>query len=148
MKDNKKHETDRKMIIRISRNFILLFIFIQLSDTLFDWFLGLLDLAFDGIHLIIESIEYSIELILENILNTNHQQSEIIIVNVTILIALYLTYLIIRALPRIYLRLIKKLEHSINHQVINWQAMSLTSKIKWITAYSIGSYCLLFLITL
>lgn len=102
MPDDKNQDSDRQMLIKISRNFAVLFIIIQMYDSLFDWTLGLLDLTLEGFHIIIEAFEYGIEVILEHTLHTNHQQSEIIIVNGTIILGLYFSYKLIRALPRIH----------------------------------------------
>ncbi len=148
MPDDKNQDSDRQMLIKISRNFAVLFIIIQMYDSLFDWTLGFLDLALEGLHIIIEAFEYGIEVILEHTLHTNHQQSEIIIVNAAIILGLYFSYKLIRALPRIHNRITNSILRSINRKSSSWISMPLPRKIKWISAYSIGTYFLLFLITL
>jgi len=61
-------------------------------DLLLDCFLGGVHILFGIVHLFIESIEYMIEVLLERILQTNSQQSDIIIVNSAIFIVLFVIY--------------------------------------------------------
>jgi len=140
---NKKQETDSQMLIRISRKFILVFIFILMFDTLLDVFLGVLDLLFEGIHILIEAIEYSIEVILELTLNTDHQSSEMIIVNSAIIVFLYLLYLVYRSIPKLYSKLSSSFSRYLDQKTSDWQELSLSHKIKLITLYSICSVCLI-----
>jgi len=140
---NKKQETDSQMLIRISRKFILVFIFILMFDTLLDVFLGVLDLLFEGIHILIEAIEYSIEVILELTLNTDHQSSEMIIVNSAIIVFLYLLYLLYRSIPKLYSKLSSSFSRYLDRKTSDWQELSLSHKIKLITLYSICSVCLI-----
>jgi len=140
---NKKQETDSQMLIRISRKFILVFIFILMFDTLLDVFLGVLDLLFEGIHILIEAIEYSIEVILELTLNTDHQSSEMIIVNSAIIFFLYILYLVYKSIPKLYSKLSSSFSRYLDRKIADWQELSLSHKIKLITLYSICSVCLI-----
>ena len=145
---DKSQETDGQMLIRISKKFAFIFILLVMSDTLFDWFLGLLDLLIEGVHLIIETIEYSIELILGSIFQTDHQQSEMIIVNVTIIISLYLFYRFCLITPSLYAGLTKKISSYFDRKISYWQALPLIRKFKLASAYSLGTSFILFLVTL
>lgn len=138
---------DQKIFKCISRNFVLIFIFLQVHDTLLDWMLGFLDHATGGIHTIVEAFEYSFEVILGYALHTNHHQSEIIIVNAAIIFGLCFTYRFIKALPKLYNRLTNNLRQYNERQSSSWKAMPLIRKIKWITGYCIATYCLFFLVT-
>ena len=141
-------ETDSQMLIRIGKKFAFIFLLLFMSDTLFDWVLGLLDLFVEGIHIVIESIEYSIELLLEYLIQTDHQHSEMIIVNGSILISLYLMYRLFKVIPVLYKKLLNKWTMYLSNQSSYWHALSLLRKSKIISAYSLGVSCLLFLVTL
>ena len=146
--DDKSQETDGEMLIRVGKKFALLSIILLMSDTLFDWIIGLLDLMTEGIHIVIESIEYSIELILENIFQTDHQQSEMIIVNGAIVISLYLAYRLYLFTPKLCSLIAKKWTSYLEHKSSYWHAMPLIRKTKLTCAYCFGISCILFLVTL
>jgi len=121
-------------------------------DTLLDWLLGLIDLAIELIHLGMDVVEYSIELILESTLHTGHQESEIIMINSALIIMIYLMYRAFFAIPGIYRRLTRKYKAARllrkRRRTARWKSMLLSSKIKLISAYVFGVSCLLFLVTL
>lgn len=141
-------ETDKQMFSRIGKRFALLFVFIFMFDTLFDWFLGIMDLLLEGVHIIIEAIEYSIELILENTLQTNHQDSEIIIVNGTIIISLFILYRLFLTIPKLYSLLCKSWSHYIERKSSYWESISLSRKVKVVSTYCVGFTCMFFVLTL
>ena len=147
---DKRSESDRQMLQRVARKYAVLFFVILMFDTLLDWFLGLIDLAIHLIHLIIQAIEYLFVIILWNLFQINQQQSETILVNVTIIIALYLAYRLILATPNLIIRvkqyLLSVWLRYIKRESSCWQAMSLTHKIKWLSAYSVGTTSLLLFI--
>lgn len=135
------------MLQRVGRKFAVLFVIILMFDTLLDWFMGLIDLVIQLIHIMVEAIEYMLELLLSSTLQTTPQQSEMIIVNATIIIALYLAYRLMLAIPGLIIR-VKQYLLSIGSQFIQrestyWRARSLLHKIKWLCAYSLGTACLL-----
>ena len=147
---DKRNESDRQMLQRVARKYAVLFFVILMFDTLLDWFLGLTDLAIHFIHLIIQAIEYLFVIILWNLFQINQQQSETILVNATIIIALYLAYRLILATPNLIIRvkqyLLSVWLRYIKRESSCWQAMSLTHKIKWLSAYSVGTTSLLLFI--
>ena len=152
MKYDKRNESDRQMLTRISTKFAILFFIIFMFDSLLDLLSGLIDLLVDLLHLVIEFFEYSIELLLEHILNANHQESEVIIVNVAILLIIYLFYRFCRIIPRFFNWIMRRtkaawLRHK-HREVACWQVQSLNRKIKVCTAYCLGIFCILFFITL
>ena len=85
---DKRHESDWQMLKRIGGKFAVVFFLILISDTLLDWLLGLIDLLFEFLHIIIELVEYSFEVILEHTLHTDHYHNEVVIVNVAIIFSL------------------------------------------------------------
>jgi len=147
-KNDKTQETDQQMLIRISKKFALILIVIFMFDTLIDWFLGLLDLMIEGSHIVIEAIEYSIEILLETTLHTDHQHSEMIIVNGTILLCLYLTYRLYFLIPKLYAKFIKKCNLYAERQSTRWHETPLIRKVKVSTVYCLGISCILFILTI
>jgi len=140
------------MLIRISIKFAILFVLIFLFDSLLDLLSGLIDLIVEILHLVIEFFEYSIELLLEHVLNANHQESEVIIVNFTIVIGLYLIYRLCRVIPRLFNWLFRRTKAAWlrrkRRENAYWQALPLNRKIKIGTTYFIGISCILFFVTL
>ena len=140
------------MLIRIGTKFAILFVIIFMFDSLLDLLSGLIDLVIELLHLVIEFFEYSIELLLEHILNANHQESEVIIVNVAILVLLYLFYRLCLVIPRFFVWIMRRTKAAWlrrkRHETACWRAQTLNRKIKVGTTYFIGISCILFLITL
>lgn len=147
-----EQESDRQMLTRVGIRFGILFFVLLMFDSLLDWLIALFDLLFELIHLVMDLVEYSIELILEYTIQTGHQESDIIMINAALIIALYLIYRFFFAIPKMYTKGTKKgkecwLRHNKNRSD-RWHALSLSSKAKLISAYSFGTSCLLFLVTL
>ena len=144
---DKRYESDCQMLQRVGRNFAVLLVIILMFDTLLDWFMGLIDLAIHLIHIMIEAIEYMLELLLSSTLQTTPQQSEMIIVNATIIFVLYLAYRLMLATPGLIIRVQQYLlsiwVQFIKRESTYWRARSLFHKIKWLCAYSLGTACLL-----
>lgn len=140
------------MFIRISTKFAILFVIIFMFDSLLDLVSGLIDLVIELLHLVIEFFEYSIELLLEHILNANHQESEVIIVNVAILVLLYLFYRFCLIIPRFFVWITRRTKAAWlrrkRRETACWRAQTLNRKIKVGTAYLIGISCILFFVTL
>ena len=140
------------MLIRISTKFAILFVIIFMFDSLLDLVSGLIDLVIELLHLVIEFFEYSIELLLEHILNANHQESEVIIVNVAILVLLYIFYRFCLVIPRFFVWIMRRTKAAWlrlkRRKTACWRAQTLNRKIKVGTTYFIGISCILFLITL
>ena len=152
MKYEKRNESDQQMLIRISTKFAILFVIIFMFDSLLDLLSGLIDLVIELLHLVIEFFEYSIELFLEHILNANHQESEVIIVNVAILVLLYLFYRFCLVIPRFFVWIMRRTKAAWlrrkRREAACWRAQTLNRKIKVGTTYFIGISFILFLITL
>ena len=148
--EDKRYESDRQMLQRIASKYAVFFFVILMFDTLLDWFLGLIDIVIHLIHLVIEAIEYMFELLLSNTLHTTPQQSEMIIVNATIIIALYLAYRLMLAVPGLTIRvkqyLLSVWSRFLKRESSCWRAMSLSYKVKWLSAYSFGTACFLLFI--
>lgn len=82
-------ETDRELLIRIGRKFAIILVIILFFDSIFDLLSGLIDLLLEVLHLLVEFFEYTLEILLEHLLGTNHHEGEIIIANIVILVVLY-----------------------------------------------------------
>jgi glucan phosphoethanolaminetransferase (alkaline phosphatase superfamily) len=106
----KLSESDGQMLIRISKKFVVLFILILMFDSLLDWLFGFIDIVVELIHIVIEFFEYSLEIFLEHIFNANHHESEIIIVNFVIIIALYGIYRFCFILPQFYIGIKRRIK--------------------------------------
>lgn len=136
------------MLQRVARKFGVLFFVILMFDTILDFLMGLIDIVLHLLHLIIEAIEYSLDLILEYIFHTSTHQNETIIVNVFIILALYLIYRLTLAIPSLYIRCERSCMamglRYIRRETSCWRAMSLTHKIKWLSAHTLGTACLVF----
>lgn len=139
------------MLRRVCIKFISLILFILMFDSLLDLFLSLLGILQHLAHLMIEAIEYFLVLLLEYSLNINSKQSEAIILNSAIIIALILAYRFMRTVPQRYARLKRNLRAAwiryIKREASCWRAMSVKHKIKWVGAYSFGTAFLLLFIS-
>lgn len=147
---DKRLEPDQQMLLRVCIRFITLIFFILLFDSILAWFLGLLNIVIHLAHLMVEAIEYLLVLCLTYSLNINSQQSETIIVNTVIIIALFLTYRIILIVPQQSVRFKRNLRAAwlrrIRREASWWRAVSIGYKIKWVSAYSFGTAFLLLFI--
>jgi hypothetical protein len=136
----------------VAIQFAVLFFVIFMFDTLLDGFIGLFDLVVELVHLGMDIVEYSIELILESTIHTGHQESEIIIINSALILMLYIMYRAFFAIPKVYRRLTRKYKAARllrkRRRTAQWRLMSLVSKVKLISAYAFGVSYLLFLVTL
>ena len=142
------HHSDKEMLIHVGVKFLLLFIIILSFDFLVDLMLMALDLIFEVIHLLIEIIDEMLESILAETLPTNKHQNEVIIVNVALIIVLFGLYKLFHGIRFIY-RLKRHLKADwLNYKKrksLDWQALSIVSKIKLVTAYCTG-FGLIFLL--
>lgn len=147
-----RNETDGEMLLGIAKNFAILFFVIFMFDSILDGIFWFIDAVIELIHVGFEAIELSIEILLENVFHTDHFQSDLIIVNSVIVFALYIIYRLYYVVPRWIARYKRKLKaawlRNKRYRSSNWRAMSTVCKIKWISAYSFGVTCLMFLITL
>lgn len=152
VKYENRSESDQKMLIRISKKFAVIYAVILMFDTIFDLFQGIIDIFIDLIHIIIEFFEYSIELLLEHILNADHQQSEIMIVNFAIVVGLYCLYKFCMVLPKLFIWLKRRIKAAWlrrkRRESAYWRSLSLNRKIKIYIIYCIGIFGLLFILTL
>lgn len=147
---DKRLESDRQMLHRVSLKFLTVIVFIWLFDSLLGLFLSLLDILLHLTHLMIETIEYLLVVFLQFSFNTSSQQSETIIVNTVIIIALFLAYQFMLTVPLMYVRFKRNLRAAwlrhIRREASCWRAMSVKHKIKWVGAYGFGTTFLLLFI--
>jgi len=149
---DKRHESSQQMVVRISIKFLTFVFIILMFDSLIDWFLMGMQGASELIHLLIETIEYSLILILEQCFHTNQHQSEVIIVNTFIIGILYSLFRLYRNAPKLCLKIKRNcftayLKH-IRREAAYWRSLTLEKKANLITCYFAGLSCLLFLFTL
>jgi Na+/proline symporter len=147
-----EEKTEGQIIGHIAIQFVLLCFTILMFDLLIDLLVGVGYLLVDLAHTGIDAIEYSIELILEHTVHTDHQQSEVIIVNSVLFIILVVVYKGVFMLPKLCAQGInsgkEKWYRYKQHKAKCWKKMSMTLKIKVMSAYILGISCLLFLLTL
>jgi len=146
---DKRNESCRQALVRISIKFLTLIFIILMFDSLIDWFLMGAHGISELIHLLIETIEYSLILILEHIFNINQHQSEVVIVNIAIIGVLYSLFRLYQNAPRLYLK-IKRNFYTVYLKYIRresacWRLLTLEQKASLITCYFAGLSCLLFL---
>ncbi|MCL7423257.1 MAG: hypothetical protein M8364_20415 [Methylobacter sp.] len=149
---DQQYETDRQMLLRVARQFAVLFIAIILFDDIFGFVAEVLHFIFELLHLFIEVIEGFIEEVLEHLLHTGHHASETIIVNTVLIIMIYGLYRFYRASPRLYRRIKRNrlaawLRYK-RRKTRQWRARPRKQKIKLIAAYTAGTALLLFWLTL
>jgi len=138
----KKVESDNEMLFRIAKKMGICFVIILMFDTLIDLSLSLSDVIFHLVHLGIEVLEYSIEIILEYFFHISTHQSEAITANFILLILLYAAYHLCLIFPTFCKRL-KRTLHAIALKYLRchkckWRSATVPYKIKWICAHSIG----------
>ena len=138
---DKNGESDQQMFIRVSKKFAVLIFIIFTFDTLLEWGLGIA-------HLVIELIEYSLEVILDYGFQTGHHLSEIIIVNAVIIIALFGLYKLYKKIPKIYQQSKQSLVIKCDNQLLAWKILSLSRNIEVIFTYSLGVSTVFLLLTL
>jgi len=150
--DAKKIETDTEMLIRISKKFAIIFVFILMFDSILDLLAALLDLMTGLLHLVIEFFEYSFEVLLEHIFNTHHHESEVILANVTILLIIFIFIKFYLKLPELLMIIKLKIQSACleyrHQQACHWQSLTLERKIKTSAVYSLGVFSVLFFLTL
>ena len=148
---DKKNETNRQMLTRISIKFFVLFFIVFMFDTLLDWFLSGIHFLLELLHLLSESIEYMIEVMLENTFQTSSQQSDVIIVNGAVIIGLYALYRVYLVAPKLCDRF-KQILFSIwlrwiRGELTYWQTLPFSQKVNLILLNITGFGSLLFLLT-
>jgi len=149
---DKRNESSQQMLVRISIKFLILIFIILMFDSLIDLFLMGMHGFFQLIHFLIESIEYSLILILEDSLQTDRHQSEVIIVNTVFIGVLYSFFCLYLNTPKLCLK-IKQNFHTaylkyIKRESTYWRSLSLEQKANLITCYIAGMSCILFVFTL
>ncbi len=149
---DKMNESNQQMLSRISIKFLLLFFIALTFDVLLDWLLTGIHGLTELIHLLMEAIEYSFEIILEHTFHTSHYQSEIIIINTAIFTSLYGLYRFYFYAPKLYHHLKRTCLVSLlkykRRQSTYWHELELEQKANLVSCYLIGLVCFLFLMTL
>jgi len=149
---DKEHETDGQMVLRISKKFAVLFLIIFFFDSLIDILSGVIDITLEIVHLIINFFEYSFELLLEHILNANHHESEVIIVNLAIVVAIYAIYRLVLLIPRLFTAIKKRMKEAWTlrqkREATCWHHLTMGRKIKVCSVYLVGTSLVLFFVTL
>jgi hypothetical protein len=106
------------------------------------------DLFVSLAHILFELFEYSFEILIEYVFHTDHHQSEIILINLSIFLVLLGLYGLWRGLLRLKGNLIVIWLMQKTSITYYWQTLTTLQKIKQVTIYAIGFIGLLFLLTL
>ena len=151
-KHDKRYESNGQMLARISLKSMAILVFLFMFDSLLEWLMSFIDMAIELIHLLIEAFEYSCGVMIEHAFHLSKQQSEIVLVNIVIVIALYSLYRLFRAMPRLFRQFKRNLLSVwlklIRREASYWRALSLKRKINLITCYLINISGILYLMTL
>ncbi len=152
LKYDKQNESDQQMLTRIGKKFAILFVLLAMFDSVLDLLSGIIDLMIELFHLLMDAIEYSIELILEHLFNADHQESDVIIVNFAILLAIFGMYRVSFFIPQLYRGLKQKIKNAClkrkQKEIDCWHALSLSRKIKVGLTYFVGVSGILFMLTI
>jgi len=145
-------KTDRQLLTRIAWQFVLVFLLIVFFDTLLEWLMAGLHLVFELLHLVIEICEHLLEELLEHLLHTTHHQSETIIFNSAVLVAMVGLYRFFQRWQALSLRWRQRALTSWQHYKIQkleaWQRLPGRQKLIVAGAYASGGALILFLLTL
>jgi len=143
-------KTDNQVLISLCVKFLVAFLVLLMIDTIIDGVMGLLDLLIELIHVVIELFEVSVEMVLEEYFHANKKQSEIVFLNILVLVALGVLYHFIRFLPY----MIHKVERHVlraSHAYIesksrHWRLYSMVMRLKLLVLYILGFYSLSMLV--
>lgn len=145
-------KTDRQLLTRIAWQFVLVFLLIVFFDTLLEWLAEGLHILLELLHLVIEVFEHLLEELLEHLLHTNHHQSETIIFNSAVLVAMVGLYRFFQRWPALSLswrqRALTSWQQYKGQKLDTWQRLPRRQKFIVAGAYASGSALLLFLLTL
>ena len=131
------------MILSVNRKLVIQSVLIVIVILLYD---VLLHTLFSILHLSFEWFELALEKLVEHVLHTNRQQSQIIVFYLMWLFALYGFYLLWRALPGFYGRLKEQFLADCSRYktyiVIYWKEQSSIQKIKWVMTLTLSLFSL------
>jgi len=139
---NEMEKTDSRILLGMGIKFVFVYLVLLMSDVLLDTLMAVFDFIVEIIHILIEVFEVLAEEGLEMILQTEHQQSEMIIFNFALIIVLIVLYYFIRALPHLIIALEKQLLKKVKvywvGQVQQWKLHSIALKLKLVLVYMTG----------
>ncbi len=141
---------ESKILFGVVMKFILLYMVLLMFDVLLDGLVAIFDLAIELVHILIEIMELLLEEGLEKFFHTKHHQSEMIIINVALIITFIIFYYSIKALPHLIVvmekQLIRRLRANWQSSLLHWQSYSMKLKLKLIVAYLLGIFGLTLLL--
>jgi len=143
-------KTETQVLVGLCVKFLLAFLALMMIDTLVDLGMGLIDLLIELGHVVIEMLEVLVEVVLEKYFHVNKKQSEIVFLNILVLVAMGVLYHFIRFLPCIA-RKIEKYMLSASHaylesKIRDWKSYSIAMKLKLVILYILGFYGLSILV--
>lgn len=145
-------KTDRQLLNRIAWQFVLVFLLIVFFDTLLEWLIEGLHMLLELLHLVIEVFEHLLEELLEHLLHTTHHQSETIIFNSAVLVAMVALYRFFQRWPALSARWRQRAltgwQQYKRQKAGAWQRLPRRQKLIVAAAYASGGAVLLFLLTL
>jgi len=143
-------KTETQVLVSLCVKFLVAFLVLLMIDTLLDWVMGLLDLLIELVHVVIEMLEVSVEVVLERYFHASKKQSEIVFLNILVLVALGVLYHFIRFLPCTVAKVTKyvlRVSHRyLESKISHWKSYSIAMKLKLLVLYTLGFYCLSMLI--
>jgi len=143
-------KTETQVLVGLCVKFLVAFLVLMMIDTLVDWGMGLIDLLIELGHVVIEMLEVSVEVVLEKYFHANKKQSEIVFLNILVLVALGVAYHFIRFLPymvrKIEKYILRASHRYLERKISHWKSYSVAMKLKLVALYILGFYGLSMLI--
>jgi len=143
-------KTETQVLVGLCVKFLVAFLVLMMIDTLVDLGMGLIDLLIELGHVVIEMLEVLVEVVLEKYFHANKKQSEIVFLNILVLVALGVIYHFIRFLPcmmRKFEKHVLRVSHAyVASKLAHWKSYSFAMKLKLVAVYILGFYCLSMLI--
>ncbi len=116
------------MSLNIHKKIIICSTVVILLLLLYEEFLHLLVEFF---HLVFESAEYTFDLVIEHLFETDTHETQVIVFYTLVPLILSICYLLYRFLPVLYSKFKHFLQQQKTETLKQWQALSITGKIAW-----------------
>ena len=122
---------------------------IILPDVVFGLIFGLAHILLELAHMIFEFIEVNLDRIVEYIFDTDVHQTQVIVFYLLLAIALGGVYYLWSLVPRVYHQskdnLLDAWLEKKAFASLHWRGLSLINKIKLVTIFTVGLYCMILL---
>jgi hypothetical protein len=131
------------MSLNIHKKIIICSIVVIFVLLMYDEFLHLLVEFF---HLAFESAEYTFDLVIEHLFETDTHETQVIVFYILVPLILCIFYLLYHFLPVLYVKFKHFLQLQKTETLMQWQALSVTGKIAWWSFFILVLNCWLFLL--